>query len=209
MKNSSAKTPTGAQVLEHEYDGICEYDNPVPGWWHAIFLGSIVFAVFYITFWHFSPLAWTAEEAWHSEQLAENQRIFGTYGELEPNEATILRMMGDQKMLDVAKGIFIGNCAVCHRADASGDVGVNLTDEVYKNVKVLGDVFTTITKGANLGAMPAWEQRLSKNERVIVAAYVASLRGKNLPGRAPEGEKIPPWPTAPLQTNQPVAPSTK
>ncbi len=202
----STPTQRGPQVLDHEYDGIREFDNPVPGWWHAIFLGSVVFAVFYITFWHFSPLAWTVQEAWSEEQLVENRRIFGAYGELEPNEATILKMMGDQKMLDVAKGIFVGNCASCHRADGSGDVGVNLTDESFKNVKTLPDVFVTISKGANLGAMPAWEQRLSKNERVIVAAFVASLRGKNLKGRGPDGDTIAPWPPVPAGSASPKSP---
>jgi cytochrome c oxidase cbb3-type subunit 3 len=48
--------------------------------------------------------------------------------------------------------------------------------------------------------MPAWKTRLHPNEIVLVAAYVASLRGKNLPGpRGPEGEKIPPWPVLPAK----------
>ena len=28
------------ELLSHNYDGIQEYDNPIPGWWHMIFLGS-------------------------------------------------------------------------------------------------------------------------------------------------------------------------
>jgi cytochrome c oxidase cbb3-type subunit 3 len=191
---STRKEPA---ILDHEYDGIREYDNPTPGWWHAIFISSILFAFFYITFWHFSPLAWSVQESWEKDQVADYKRLFGAVGDLKPDESTILSMMVDQKMMGVAQSIFVGNCAVCHGKEASGINGVNLTDDYYKNVKKIEDIFTTITKGANLGAMPSWEQKLSKNERVIVAAYVATLRGKNIPGRAPEGEKIPPWPPVP------------
>ena len=31
------------------------------------------------------------------------------------------------------------------------------------------------------------------NDIVLAATYVASLRGKNIPGKPPEGEEIPPW----------------
>jgi cytochrome c oxidase cbb3-type subunit 3 len=65
---------------------------------------------------------------------------------------------------------------------------------MWKNVKVLGDVFNVITNGANNGAMPAWGNRLSQNERVILAAYVATLREHPVPGRAAEGVEVPPWP---------------
>jgi cytochrome c oxidase cbb3-type subunit 3 len=46
--------------------------------------------------------------------------------------------------------------------------------------------------------MPAWKNDLLPVEQVIVSAYVASLRGKNLPsvgGRPAEGDKIAPWET--------------
>ena len=33
------------QLLDHEYDGIQEYDNPCPGWWHAIFWLTVLFSV--------------------------------------------------------------------------------------------------------------------------------------------------------------------
>jgi len=185
-------------ILEHEYDGIKEYDNPTPGWWHALFALTVIFSVFYFTFWHFSPMAWSIEEAYAARQTKEYAKIFGSIGELEGDEATILRMMGDERMLAVARGIFEGNCAACHARDGGGITGVNLTDDHYKNVRSLADIYTVINRGAASGAMPAWQNRLSQNERVILSAYVASLRGTTpASGRGPEGEVIPPWPPVP------------
>jgi cytochrome c oxidase cbb3-type subunit 3 len=191
-------TPEQDQLLDHEYDGIREYDNPTPGWWHAIFAASIVFAVFYAAFWHASPMAWSVQEAWQSAQVAEYKRIFGAIGTLNADEETIQRMRGDGRMQAIAKGIFEGNCAACHARDGGGINGVNLTDNFYKNVKALPDIFTTITNGANAGAMPPWGNRLGQNERVIVAAYVANLRGTTPATPKPaEGVEIPLWPPLP------------
>ena len=36
------------RLLEHSYDGIQEYDNPMPRWWVLSFWGTIIFAVLYI-----------------------------------------------------------------------------------------------------------------------------------------------------------------
>jgi cytochrome c oxidase cbb3-type subunit 3 len=186
------------KLMDHEYDGIREYDNPTPGWWHAMFAASVVFAIFYAAFWHASPMAWSVEQGWQSAQVAEYKRIFGAIGTLTPDEASIQRMRSDARMQAIAKGIFEGNCAACHARDGGGINGVNLTDDFCKNLKTLPDIFTTITDGANAGAMPPWGNRLGQNERVIVAAYVANLRGTT-PGspKAPEGVEIPPWPDPP------------
>jgi cytochrome c oxidase cbb3-type subunit 3 len=185
------------QVLDHEYDGIREFDNPTPGWWHLIWVVSMVFSFFYILFWHFSPLADTAESAWAKNQTREYKKLFGTLGELKADEPTIIQMMSNNQLQQVAQGIFETNCAACHAKDGGGINGVNLTDDTYKNVKKLDDVYAVITNGANNGAMPAWRNRLSENERIIVAAYVAKLRGTTPKApRGAEGEIIPAWPTA-------------
>lgn len=188
---------TTADLLDHEYDGIREFDNPVPGWWHLLFWASILFSLLYYTFFTFSPIAWTVQESWESAQAAAYQQIFGELGELAPNEATIVSLMHDDRMMAVARGMFIGNCAQCHGRDGGGINGVNLTDEHYKNITSLPEMLTVINRGAGAGAMPAWENRLSQNERILLTSYAASLRGSNVAGRGPEGELIAPWPTAP------------
>ena len=151
-------------------------------------------SVWYFTFYEFSPMAPTPIGDWEADQTAEFKKIFGTLGELRGDETTILKMTQDGKMMQVAAGIFAGNCTACHGKDGGGINGVNLTDNHYKNVKQLSDLYTVITNGAANGAMPRWEQRLSNNERVVVAAYASTLRGKFVPGRTAEGVEIPAWP---------------
>jgi hypothetical protein len=46
MSDASAPRPDG-QLLDHVYDGIREYDNPLPGWWSWFFIATIVFSAGY------------------------------------------------------------------------------------------------------------------------------------------------------------------
>ena len=41
-------TPDEDRLLEHNYDGIQEFDNPMPRWWVWIFWATIVFSVLYL-----------------------------------------------------------------------------------------------------------------------------------------------------------------
>ncbi len=40
------------EVFEHEFDGIQEYDNDLPGWWKKLFYGTIIIAVLYMLHFH-------------------------------------------------------------------------------------------------------------------------------------------------------------
>src|SRR6478609_5413592 len=59
------------RILEHSYDGIREYDNPLPGWWRAIFWGSIVFAAGYWIWFQFTP--------WHSTPESQYRQALAEY----------------------------------------------------------------------------------------------------------------------------------
>ena len=186
------------QLLDHDFDGIREYDNPCPGWWHAVLWGTFVFSVLYFIFFHLGTAGWTLAES-YGQAAAENVKLrFARIGNLQSNEETLLKCMASADFLSVGASVFDAQCKSCHAADGSGLVGPNLTDDHYKNVKKFMDLVSVVENGAAAGSMPAWRNRLHPNEVILVAAYVASLRGKNKPGqRGAEGEKIAPWPTPP------------
>ncbi|GJQ28128.1 MAG: cytochrome CBB3 [Phycisphaerae bacterium] len=185
---------THDHLSDHEYDGIREYDNPTPAWWHVIFLGSVLFAAVYFLYFGFNRTAPTIWSQLAAQQTAENKRIFGALGNLNPDEPTMRMLMGDPKFMNVGRSQFQATCAQCHAKDGGGLNGVNLTDDHYKNVATMPDLFKVISEGAGSGAMPAWKNYLSTNERVLLAAYVASLRGTTpAGGKPPEGNPIPPW----------------
>ncbi len=189
------------ELLDHEYDGIREYDNPTPGWWHLIFWGTFIFSIGYFFFFQISSTSWTVVQA-YEEDVADDLKLqFAEIGELEGNEATILKYMQEPKWLNVGASVFKTHCISCHAANGEGQIGPNLTDDHYKNIKDLTGLVRVINEGAANGAMPAWKTRLHPNEVVLTAAYVATMRGKNLPGpRGEEGEVIPPWPDAPAES---------
>lgn len=183
-------------LLEHEYDGIREYDNPVPRWMHVIFWASAVFCFFYFVFYHGSTVSSSIADSYDVAVADDLTKRFAEIGELQPDEATILEYAKNDDWLKVGASVFKTHCVSCHSKDGSGLVGPNLTDDHWKNVRTLTDIARVITEGAANGAMPAWKTRLHPNEVVLVSSYVASLRGQNLPGpRGPEGEVIPAWPS--------------
>lgn len=187
-------------LLEHNYDGIQEYDNPTPGWWWMMLNVTVVFSALYFVFFTFSPASWTLAESYDAGVAANLRLQFGEIGDLKADEPTLLKYMNDKKWLTVGENVFKGKCAQCHGKDAEGLTGPNMTDDVYKNIKKLTDIPQVIANGAANGAMPQWKTQLHQNEIVLTAAYIASLRGKNLRGpRPPEGEAIPPWPTTPAE----------
>jgi len=40
-------TPNQDHLLEHSYDGIQEFDNPMPRWWVYLFWATIIFSILY------------------------------------------------------------------------------------------------------------------------------------------------------------------
>ena len=59
------------KLIDHDYDGIQEYDNDLPGWWKALFLITIIFAVIYVPYYHFVG----------DSQEVEYAKEMGTYTE--------------------------------------------------------------------------------------------------------------------------------
>jgi len=160
-----------APKTDHAYDGIEEFDNPLPGWWKWLFVASIVFSPFYFLFYHGGAAGRSVEDQ-YGIALAENTRLqFAEIGDLNPDEATLASYMNKPNWVRVGQSVFKANCISCHGREGEGQVGPNLTDEYYKNVKNIEDIAKVIINGAGGGAMPKWSDRLHPNEIVLVSAY--------------------------------------
>lgn len=188
-------------LLSHNYDGIQEYDNPIPGWWHMIFLGSCVFAVLYVVIVHFTPMVPSRSQAYANKVAIAEEAQFGVLRDMPMDETKLLTIMGNEGWLSMGESIFNGTCTVCHGKQAQGitGLGLNLTDDNYLYVKEMMDIVGLVTNGTDNKKMPA-QTLLNPNEIAMVAAYAASLRGTFVPG--PEGsdagEVIDPFP-APIK----------
>ncbi len=190
------KTPRVEAALGHAYDGIQEYDNPLPGWWTWIFIGTIVFSVFYFLYFHSGAPNRTMIDSLEASQRALTLKQYGAIGDLKQDRETLVRFVQDKDWVLYGKSIYRTNCVSCHGPEGGGLAGPNLTDNTWKNVKHIEDIMTIINNGAGGNAMPAWKQRFTEPRDVImVSAFVASLQGINVAGgKGPEGNNvIPNW----------------
>ena len=192
----SSPADTNEVFTGHSYDGIQEYDNPLPGWWKFLFWLFIFFAPLYWFYFQMGVEGRSVHDEYDRHMASIFELRFEEIGELEPTRETITEYMNKPKWLAVGKVVYKTNCVSCHAMDGGGLVGPNLTDDSWKNVKNIEDIAKVIEDGAANGAMPAWKNRLShQNQIVLTAAYVASMRAAPVAGgKAPEGTKIGPWP---------------
>jgi cytochrome c oxidase cbb3-type subunit III len=183
----------------HVYDGIQEYDNPLPSWWYWLFVLTVIFAPFYLGFFHAGATGRTIAEQFQTANSENMRKQYAEIGELNDDEATLLTYMQKDQWMKVGSSMFRTHCVSCHGPDGGGSVGPNLCDESFKNIKQITDIVKVINNGVAGGAMPAWGNRLGhKNDIVLVSAYVASLRGSQpKKPKAADGTPIPPWPPAP------------
>lgn len=177
-------------LLSHEYDGIKELDNPLPGWWLATFYGTIVFSALYILYFHYmggkSPIdEMNAEVAAINEQKqkSSNQNNIGS----EALAAALASSEEKQK----GHEIFEQRCVACHGKKGEGTIGPNLTDNFWLHGDgTPGEILKVVQNGVAEKGMPPWKGMLKDDEILAVLSYVVSLKGSNPPnGKAPQGNE--------------------
>lgn len=178
-------------LLDHNYDGIQEYDNPLPRWWLAIFWATIIFTPLYILYFHFGG-GMLAQERYDQEMIAfydKQAEELLALGEIR--EITLVDLMADPSMMNGGKKIFQAKCATCHGIFGEGGIGPNLTDDYWLHGGQLMDVYRTVREGVPAKGMLAWDRQLRPAELMAVSAYVGTLLGTDPPNaKAAQGERI-------------------
>lgn len=177
-------------LLDHDYDGIKELDNNLPTWWVYLFYGCIIFAVVYLV--RFEIMDGDNQEMELKKEMAQAKVEVAAYMKNAPDlmDEKSVTLLTDPASIADGKVIFTTNCVACHRADAGGQIGPNLTDENWILGGGIKNIFHTLVKGGRDGkGMISWKGILKPKEMQKVASYVISLRGSNpVDPKAPDGE---------------------
>ncbi|MFA7330043.1 MAG: cbb3-type cytochrome c oxidase N-terminal domain-containing protein [Candidatus Delongbacteria bacterium] len=180
------------EMLDHNYDGIQEYDNPLPTWWVWIFWATIVFSLVYFIYYHI-----LMGPTMHDEYAAEVESWDARMAELIPptaSEGDLQAILADPAKVQAGGAVFAAKCLPCHAADGGGMVGLgpNMTDNYWKNGDgSLSAIQKVVISGVTGTAMQAWEQQLKPDELVNVVAFVKSLQGTTPANpKEPEGQLV-------------------
>jgi cytochrome c oxidase cbb3-type subunit 3 len=164
--------------LGHDYDGIRELDNRLPGWWVYGFAFTIVFAMSYLWRYHVAQSAPLSHEELtiSLEKAAIEKEEYLKKSANSVDENTV-KLLTDEDNLAAGKKIFTTTCAACHAADGGGIVGPNLTDDYWLHGGTIKDIFKTIKYGWPEKGMKSWKDDYSPIQIAQLTSYVKSLHG--------------------------------
>lgn len=213
-----AKQPHKKQDVEttgHEWDGIQEFNNPLPRWWLWVFYACIAWGVWYSVAYPAWPGLKSATAGYLGfstrAQVAENiaefeEKLAPMNDKLASVELASIADDSELRGYAVSAGaaVFKTWCAQCHGSGAAGAKGYpNLLDDDWLWGGTMEDIHTTITHGirntddedARFSQMPAFgrDELLEKEQIAQVVNYVMSISAGNTPQDASlvaEGEVV-------------------
>jgi cytochrome c oxidase cbb3-type subunit 3 len=209
MADTSKKKPYGSAqgqkgdpaTTGHSWDGIQEFDNPMPRWWVWIFILCVIWAFGYWVFYPAWPgmtkatsgvLGYSSRSEVVQEIAAFEERhdaLFAQILETEPGE---LENNEDLHRFAVNAGasVFAAQCSQCHGAGGAGVQASgfpNLLDDDWLWGGTHDDIVQTVTWGirneeyldSRYSQMPAYgrDELLSEEEIRQTAQFVLSLSG--------------------------------
>jgi cytochrome c oxidase cbb3-type subunit 3 len=179
-------------LLDHEYDGIKEYDNPMPRWWLYGFYASIAYALLYVL----RTPGTGGNESVLAEYRADSAAAAAVFAQQDAQkprlgDAELVALAADPRVVHEGSEVFAKMCASCHRADGGGMIGPNLADSTWIHVSAAHEIVRLVAEGVPAKGMPAWQAVLKPDEVNQVSAYVLSLQGSGpVNGKAPQGTLV-------------------
>lgn len=165
----------------HEWDGLREYNNPMPRWWLGLFYLTIVFGLVYLLLYpglgNFRGLlGWSQISAYEAEVAAAEADVAPLFARYAATP--IPELARDPAAMATGRRLFVTNCAVCHGADGHGSRGFpNLADDNWQWGGSPEQIEQTITGGRQAAMIP-WGAALGEDGVKAVAAYVRTLGGR-------------------------------
>jgi cytochrome c oxidase cbb3-type subunit III len=199
MSKKPVVKPAEPATTGHEWDGIREFDNPLPRWWLWTLYITIIWGVAYTIAYPAWPLLTRATgglvgQDMRAEVKADIARFDAMNAPLESKlvSADINTIAEDPELANFTKNagaaVFRANCAQCHGAGAAGAKGYpNLLDNDWIWGGSMQDIYLTVTHGirnttdpdARYSEMPAFGELLEKPEIDAVVQHVLAISGQD------------------------------
>ncbi len=158
-------------LLDHEADGIREYDNPMPRWWIGLFVGTVIWSAIYLP----ATSSWSTQGRYEEEMTEAAARWPQAIG--VGSGIDLAAFINNPAKIAEGKTVFEANCAACHGPDAKGKIGPDLTDPEWIHGGTPQQIQTTVTHGVVEKGMLAWGPVLGEEKIASVVAYVHGLGG--------------------------------
>ncbi|WP_438990839.1 cytochrome-c oxidase, cbb3-type subunit III [Lentibacter sp.] len=191
----------------HSWDGIEEFNNPLPRWWLWIFYACIVWAIWY----SIAYPAWPGIKSATAGYLGYSTRaeVAADIAKVEAQNAAINEKLASVELASIATdpelegyaksagaAVFKTWCAQCHQTNGAGAVGYpNLQDDDWLWGGTMEDIHLTLLHGirsetdddSRYSEMPAYgrDELLEEEEIEQVVNYVMSLTPNVNPPKDP------------------------
>ena len=195
------KSEHGYGTTGHSWDGIEEWNNPLPRWWVWTFYITIIWGIAYTIAYPAWPLisSHTAGLLGYSTRgevaqdiAAVNERNAGITEQLAAADLTTISENAELVSFarNAGAAVFRANCSQCHGAGAAGVQASgypNLLDDDWLWGGGIEDIAWTVRHGirneqspdAHWSEMPAFGELLSEEEITQTVNYVLALSGQD------------------------------
>jgi len=175
------------KLMDHEYDGIGELDNPPPRWIMALFYITIGFSILYGAYYF-----WLKQGDHQDAEYAKRSERHDQKFKLNTQSSGDIVLLTDAASIDAGKTIYKEmNCFACHGMKGEGNsIGPNLHDEIWLHGCKIQDVVNVIKNGVPAKGMTPFKAQLSDDKIQKVSSYILSLKGtKPANAKAAQGVK--------------------
>lgn len=202
MAKPLKKEPRQVETTGHSWDGIEEYNNPLPRWWVWVFYATIVWGIGYSIAYPAWPLIKEATPgllgaSTRADVAAEIAAVDAANAAIKDKliAADMTAIGADPELAGYAEragaAVFKTNCTTCHGSGAAGFEGKgypNLLDDDWLWGGTMEDIHLTITHGirnttdadARYSEMPKFgvDGILEETQIAQVAEHVLAISGQ-------------------------------
>ena len=199
MSKKPVQKGNEVETTGHSWDGIEEYNNPLPRWWLWTFYACIVWAIGYTIAYPAWPgiksasagvLGWSTRVNVQTDIDTAAAKLAPINAKLEAAELTDIASDAELNGYATSAGaaVFKTWCAQCHGSGAAGAVGYpNLLDNDWLWGGDIENIYLTVKHGirntedddARYSEMPAFGQDYLEDAQIdAVVNYVMSLSGE-------------------------------